>query len=117
MNTIKKARRDMIDLEAITRNIEENYKPANITLTSYEQEQEDSAIISYEELVSNKDNLSLNYEDDVQSNSDLEVKKVSVGENIGGASHQPKIEVKLMNYEMEEAFLKALRQLQSDLAR
>ena len=50
MSSEAKSRRDMIDLEKITKNIERDYKPANINLTSYEQEQEDNAIISYQEL-------------------------------------------------------------------
>ena len=36
---ISKAKKDMIDLESITKNIEETYKPINIKLTSYEEEQ------------------------------------------------------------------------------
>ena len=55
MSSEAKSRRDMIDLEKITKNIERDYKPANINLTSYEQEQEDNAIISYQELLNSKD--------------------------------------------------------------
>lgn len=117
MNTINKARKDMIDLEAITKNIEANYKPAIINLTSYEQEQENNAIISYEELLSNKDSISYNYDDNFESKSDVSIKKVSLGETAGTSVPQTKIEVNLLNYEMEEAFLKALKKLQSDLAR
>ena len=60
MNVLKKAKKDRIDLEAITRNIEENYKPAAVRLTSYEEEQESNAIISYQELLTNKDNQQIN---------------------------------------------------------
>ena len=35
MDTVNKAKRDMIDLEAITRNLEENYQPPVIELTNY----------------------------------------------------------------------------------
>lgn len=117
MSTIKKAKMDMIDLEAITKNIEENYRPANIELTSYEQEQENNAIISYEELLKNKDSRQVNYDDDYENNIDISVRKVNLNENVGTNIPKTKIEVNLMNYEKEEAFLKALRQLQSDLAR
>ena len=48
MSSELKSKRDMIDLERITKNIEKDYKPTNINLTSYEQEQEDNAIISYQ---------------------------------------------------------------------
>lgn len=117
MSTIRKAKRDMIDLEAITKNIEANYKPANIELTSYEQEQENNAIISYEELLKNKDSKQVNYDDSFENNIDISVRKVNLNESVGTSVPQTKIEVNLMNYEKEEAFLKALKQLQIDLAR
>ena len=117
MNAIMKAKKDRIDLEAITRNIEENYRPATIELTSYEQEQENNAIISYQELLSNKDMNQVNYDDDFENSTDINVKKVDLNNNKGTEVPKTKIEVTLMNYEMEEAFLKALKQLQNDLAR
>ena len=118
MESINKAKKDMLDLEAITKNIETDYRPINIELTSYEQEQENNAIISYEELVSNKDKRIVNYDDNYESDSEISVKKVDLSDKIGkNAIPETKIEVTLMSYEKEEAFLKALRQLQSDLAR
>lgn len=116
-NVLKKARKDRIDLEAITKNIETNYKPANIELTSYEQEQENSAIISYQELLSSRDKKSVNYDDNFENTGEISVKKVDLKESVGSEVPQTKIEVTLMSYEKEEAFLKALRQLQNDLAR
>ena len=117
MNTRLKSKRDMIDLEAITKNIETNYKPAIIELTSYEQEQENNAIISYDELVSARNKDSVNYDNEYQNASDIDIKKVNLSNKIGDEVPQTKIEVTLMSYEKEEAFLKALRQLQNDLAR
>ena len=117
MNVLKKAKKDRIDLEAITRNIEENYNPAAIRLTSYEEEQESNAIISYQELLTNKDNQQINYDDEYQSKIDLNVKKVDLEGNMGTEMPRTKIEVSLMNYKQEEDFLKALKKLQSDLVR
>ncbi len=117
MEILKKAKKDRIDLEAITKNIETNYKPAKIELTSYEQEQENNAIISYEELLKSKDKKKVNYDDEYQNNMDINIKKVDLKANSGTEIPGTKIEVSLMNYEREEAFLKALKQLQSDLAR
>ena len=117
MNVLKKAKKDRIDLEAITRNIEENYKTAAIRLTSYEEEQESNAIISYQELLTNKDNQQINYDDEYQSKIDLNVKKVDLEGNMGTEMPRTKIEVSLMNYKQEEDFLKALKKLQSDLVR
>lgn len=116
-NVLKKARKDRIDLEAITRNIETNYKPANIELTSYEQEQENNAIISYQELLSSRDTKFVNYDDEFENTGEISIKKVDLKESTGSEMPQTKIEVTLMSYEKEEAFLKALRQLQNDLAR
>ncbi len=115
MDTIKKAKLDMDILEQITKNIEDNYRPVNIKLTSYEQEQEDHAIISYEELVNNSKN-GVHYDETYDLEDDINVKKVNLDDLSKTMSH-PKIEVTLMSYEKEEAFLKALRQLQSDLIR
>ena len=102
-NQIKRARIDMQKLEEITENIERDYKPSNIELTSYEKEQEQSAIISYQELLKNRDNQQT-----------INIDKVSIDPE---DMPLPSFKVNLMNYEKEEAFLKALKQLQSDLAR
>ena len=75
MDILKKAKKDRIDLEAITKNIEENYKPAAIRLTSYEEEQESNAIISYQELLTSKDSKQINYDDAFQNKVDVNVKK------------------------------------------
>lgn len=48
---------------------------------------------------------------------DIDVKKVDLKKQNGEELPKTKIEVTLMNYEMEEAFLKALKQLQNNLAR
>jgi len=102
-NQIKRAKIDMQKLEEITENIERDYKPSNIELTSYEKEQEQSAIISYQELLKNRDNQQT-----------INIDKVSIDPE---DMPLPSFKVNLMNYEKEEAFLKALKQLQSDLAR
>lgn len=117
MDVLRKAKKDRIDLEAITKNIETNYKPVTIELTSYEQEQENNAIISYEELVSNKDAKKVNYDETYENSMDIDVKKVDLKRQDGAELPKTKIEVTLMNYEMEEAFMKALKQLQNNLAR
>ena len=119
MDTVNKAKRDMIDLEAITRNLEANYQPPVIELTNYEREQEESAVISYEELLKRKTNNVVNYDDSFVNDAIVDVKKIDLRENVENTSTMinTKVEVRLFDYEKEEAFLKALRQLQSDLAR
>ena len=116
METVSKANRDMLDLEKISKNIESEYKPEPIELTGYEQEQEDNAIISYEELVKNKD-IGYSYDESYKSDDDeISVKKVDL-DKITNQIDRPQehIEVKLMSYDKEEAFLAALKQLQKEL--
>lgn len=116
MEVLKKANKDRIDLESITKNIEENYKPVNIVLTSYEQEQENNAIISYDELIKNKDKAQVNYDNSYENTSEINIKKVNLESGNGEIAQNTKIDATMMSYEAEEAFLKALKQLQSDLA-
>ncbi len=123
MDTINKANKDMSDLEKITSRIEEEYKPINVELTSYEQEQEDNAIISYDELLSNRDknnNSGFSYDSEYKPDNDLSVKKIDLDNNTSSKEKEEipeeRVKVKLFNYEKEEAFLKTLKQLQSELS-
>lgn len=115
-----KNKKNVVDLEAITKNIERDYKPLNIELTSYEQEQEDNAIISYDELVSSINNNNVVYDDRFKNEDDtINIKKVDLGvhpENNTPVT-QTKIDVNLLRFDKEEAFLKALKKLQGDLVR
>ena len=107
---------DAFDIEAVTKAIEEDYKPETIKLTSYEIEQEESAIISYEELVKNKDKVGINYDDEYTYDiPELSVRKINLTTDISKIE-EPKLEVKLMQYDKEEAFLKALKELQENLS-
>ncbi len=113
-------KKNIVDLEAITKNIERDYKPLNVELTSYEKEQEKNAIISYEELVFNAKKNNVVYDDRYQNEDEsIEIKKVDLGthpENNTPVS-QTKINVDVLRYDKEEAFLKALKQLQDGLVR
>ena len=112
MSIEEKSKKTMLDLDKITANIERDYKPLNIELTSYEQEQEDNAVISYEELKNKSTNVT--YE---ESYDETGVKKIDFNKTID-LEHTQKIDVPLLsNYEKEEAFLRALRQLQKDLVK
>ena len=103
MSVKERSKLDMKELEKITENIERDYKPVNIELTSYEQEQEANAIISYDELVEASQGINVPLDDD------LYFEKV----NLKKDNKLPDINV--MSYEHEEAFLNALKKLQSDL--
>ena len=94
-------------LENIKEKIENEYKPTAIKLTEYEEEQEKNAIISYEELVKNKDSYKISYDDEYVSSSEISVKKIS-NDNTGISEEiSESLQVKLMNYDKEEAFLTA----------
>ena len=111
-------KKDDFDIEAVTKAIEKDYKPETIRLTSYEEEQENNAVISYEELIKNKDKISVSYDDEYEfEEPTLSVKKF----DLTNTSETPvidesKLKVQLMSYEKEEEFLKALKDLQSNLS-
>lgn len=104
-------------LEDIVNKLENNYEPKPIDLSAYEKEQEDTAIISYDELVKKASN-NISYEDGYDSGlSEITVKKVDSTNtsNTQELVNLPK--VVMMSYDSEEAFLKALKVLQSNLVR
>ena len=106
---------DVSYLESIKEKIEKEYKPQDIELTDYEKEQEENAIISYEELIKNKDKFTVSYDKNYKSDTDeISVKKINISDN-GIIEDNSKLNVKLMNYDKEEAFLIALKQLQQNL--
>lgn len=116
---LPKKKEEKFDISKVTKNLEENYKPAtpNIKLTSYEEEQENNAIISYDELVKTREMNVVTYDDNFSNTEpDLDIKKIDL-EGTGKIKIvDPKIEVKLIDYEKEEEFLKVLKDLQSKLS-
>ena len=114
--------KERFDLESITKNISENYKPANVRLTSYEEEQEENAIISYEELLKQTSENKINYDTSYKYDDldDIEVRKIDLGneeKNSSSYIKNTKPDITLMSYEKEEEFLKALKKLQGTLVR
>lgn len=114
-------KKNRVDLETITQNIERDYKPLIVKLTSYEQEQEDNAVISYDELVKRK-NEEFNYDSEFKNNTNVDVKKIDLENEPEVRAKETKVEsgeikASLNTYEKEEDFLKALKQLQSNLVR
>lgn len=103
-------------LTAIVDDIELNYKPKPIDLSEYEKEQENTAIISYDELLKSVSN-NIYYEDEYDSGfDDVLIQKVDNKES----KTQELVDLPkaiMMSYEAEEDFLKALKVLQSNLVR
>lgn len=56
------AKENINELELITKKIENEYKPQKIEFSDFEKEQEEEAIISYEELLKNNKKMDINYE-------------------------------------------------------
>ena len=115
-----KETKERFDLEKITKNIERDYKPINVRPTSYEQEQEENAIISYDELVQQINSNKINYDTNYIHDNEIDVKKIDVDNEVPESTKQVDDSVNgltCMNYEKEEDFLKALKQLQSTLVR
>ncbi len=118
-----------IDLQSIINTIDESPKPV-IDLTAYEEEQENNAIISYEELVNGMKQKEIHYTKEEMVDDVIPVKKITLDmpkepvvsiSNFKLTPGEPKIpysseekkpiEEKIFSYEKEEAFLKALKQL------
>lgn len=108
---------ELIDLESVTKALEERVAHP-VEMTDYELEQEERAIISYDELVAKNSNLQLNYETPTEDkNTEISIKKVDLGNLVSKIDDEPpkNIEVKLISYEKEEAFLEALRHLKEQI--
>lgn len=110
-----------LDLRSISQEIEAADKPVSIELTDYEKEQEEKAIISYDELLENTGSFKINYEEYNNGESfeeeGLSVKKVDMS-NIASIDHEEPLnisKVPVISYAKEEAFLSALKQLQKML--
>lgn len=86
-----------------------------ISITEYEREQEDKAIISYDELVNKSSNYDLNYESE-ELKDDLSVKKVNLDDLLNkNAEIKENYSARVISYAKEEAFLEALKRLQKEL--
>ena len=102
----------------IVKEIRENMKSDDevvIKFTDFEKDQEDKAIISYDELLNKNNNYGLNYEkEDIYD--DLSVKKVNL-DNLMNNNSESKVnsEIRVISFAKEEAFLEALKRLQKEL--
>ena len=86
-----------------------------IKFTDYEKDQEDKAIISYDELLNKGNNYELNYEKE-EMHDDLSVKKVDLDNLVNKNNNTvSNIEVRLISFQKEEAFLEALKRFQKEL--
>ena len=101
----------------IVKEIRENMKNDDVVInfTDYEKDQEEKAIISYDELLNKSNKYGLNYEkEDIYD--DLSVKKVDL-DNLVNKNSEIKVnsDVRVISFAKEEAFLEALKRLQKEL--
>ncbi|MBE6154242.1 MAG: hypothetical protein E7163_01530 [Firmicutes bacterium] len=107
--------KELDDLKAITEALE-NAEPSAINLNKYEEEQEEKAIISYEELLNKKNDFAINYSEEENIYEDLTIKKIDLDNLLNkDVIVKPEIKVSVISYEKEEAFLEALKKLQQKL--
>ena len=101
----------------IVKEIKNNMKNEEPTIhfTDYEKDQEDKAIISYDELLHKNSNYELNYETE-EMHDDLLVKKVNLDDLVNRKVEvNPNVNVRVISFAREEAFLEALKRLQKEL--
>ncbi len=103
---------ELIDLKTLTKKLQEEKENNIISFTDYEKDQEEKAIISYDELLKHQNKYSINYEKEIKDD-DVTIKKVNLQElvNKNEIDDASKIEVRVISYEKEEAFLSALKEL------
>lgn len=106
---------EIASLKEITEALE-NAEPSAVNLNKYEEDQEEKAIISYDELLKKKNDFAINYSEEESLDDDLTVKKVDLDNLINKEVRvKPEIKVSVISYEKEEAFLEALKKLQQTL--
>lgn len=102
----------------IAKELRDNMKSSDkmIQFTDYEKDQEDKAIISYDELLNKgNNNYELNYETE-EMHDDLSVKKVDLDNLVNKSNNTvSNLEVRVISFQKEEAFLEALKRLQKEL--
>lgn len=105
---------ELLDLEGLTKKLQaEGGSGERINCTEYEKDQEEKAIISYEELLQKHNRYAINYEKE-EIVDDLIIKKVNLNDLINkDEQEEMKEEIRVISYQKEEAFLNALKELNS----
>lgn len=99
----------LLDLNSLTKKLIEEQNNPNFN--KYEDEQEELAIISYEELLSKSNRNQIRMQEEINDNG-LTIKKVDVAPREEGTEGDVHHEVhSFTSYEKEEAFLLALKEL------
>lgn len=118
----QKEEEEVFDLRSISKELESLPRERTITLTPYEMEQEEQAIISYDELVTQSIpvlEISKELREEVLTPYDYNLEeKIGIVEKNEQVAPEPTPEVKPVrdnNYDHEESFLDSLKNLKSSL--
>ena len=104
---------ELLDLESLTQKLKNEENVERISCTEYEKDQEEKAIISYDELLQKHNRYALNYEKE-EVIDDLIVKKVNLNDLVNKNEEEKVVgDVRVISYQKEEAFLNALKELNS----
>ncbi len=104
------------DLELISEAIEKDSSNKSVNFTTFEKEQEDKAIISYDELVTKNKNYDLNYLEEKEVDG-VSVKKINLEDMYSSdvLKKEESAPIRVISYKKEEEFLQTLKNLQSIL--
>lgn len=102
---------ELLDLNSLTEKLKQEEKD-RVDVTLYERDQEEKAIISYDELIQKHHNYAINYEEENVIDDDVVVKKVDLNNLVKEDSLvDNNIEARAISYKREEDFLQALKEL------
>lgn len=106
---------DAFDLKSISQELESLPKERKVNMTPYEEEQEEKAIISYDELIHQKEDQ-INYSNEMKSSeNDVLVKQVDLEKTSKIELPSQKASKESVVYAHEEDFLQSLKDLQNVL--
>lgn len=104
---------ELLDLESLTKKLKAEQNADQTKIDKYEQEQEEKAIISYDELLKKNNHYAINYEKE-EVVDDLIIKKVNLNDLVNkNVEENINNNVRVISYQKEEDFLKALKELNS----
>jgi len=111
--------KEPFDLKILTEKLENRDVDDRIILTSkYEEEQEQKAIISYDELLKNASSMEINCEEEQNLADELTVKKIDTEKTNKSKTLNEEVSTikSFYNYDKEEEFLKTLKEFRANLS-
>ena len=113
-NEVNSETAEMKIVKDIKDNMNREENSVVINLSDYEKDQEDKAIISYDELLHKSNKYGINYENE-ELKDDLSIKKVDLDNFSTNTEEKTKSDARVISFAKEEAFLEALKRLQKEL--